>query len=107
MRYTLIYAIILIAFIAAALYTAYTIFNITCHSIRNYDVMKVLRCVYTESICIVLKPVITRRIYLGNKPIYVIFIGQVALIARNAYGNCTNPPCLLINNRSGIYILPE
>ncbi|NPB00994.1 MAG: hypothetical protein GXO10_06430 [Crenarchaeota archaeon] len=108
MRYALIYLLITIAFIAATIYVAYTIFNIGRSSAQNYDILQAVRCIYTRSICITTESVIQKSVTINGKTIHLIIIGKIAIpTTKTIEGNCTNPPCIIVSKSSEIYISPE
>ncbi len=104
----MIYLLITIAFIAAIMYVAYTIYNIGRQSAQNHSILQVVRCVYTRSICVTTEPVTYRLITVNGKKAYIIIIGDIAVPApssiKSVEGTCTNPPCIIENNLHTIFI---
>ncbi|NPB01124.1 MAG: hypothetical protein GXO10_07090 [Crenarchaeota archaeon] len=99
MRYAIIYLLITIAFIAATLYTAYTIYNIGRQATTSNNILQAVECIYTRSICITTEPVINKDKY------KVVIIGGTAVpTTKTINGNCTTPPCIIVSTSSEITI---
>lgn len=105
----MIYLLITIAFIAAIMYVAYTIYNIGKQSAQNHSILQVLRCLYTRSICITTEPVTCKTATINGKPVHVVIVGDIAIptpsTIQTVEGTCTNPPCIIINTGTEIKIV--